>query len=164
MHADDRKRLAPAFNAAYPQCSPASDASGRRARRARSPLRIGEVELGIAQQTHVVDQRIDQRTLEQVQRSIAEVRRLAVMTPVFLEGLRDRVGGDHNEAIGARIERRLDRCVQPSAAIEIPSTPSRWPVDPNAGKRIGIAADARTCSTPSLVRAYSTTCEWPDSI
>ena len=50
--------------------------------RAWGCLGIGEVEIDLAEHPHVLDQRIDECSLQQMQRAIAEVRRLAIVAAI----------------------------------------------------------------------------------
>ena len=72
----------------------------------------------------------------------------------------DRVAGHHHQALGAEVERRLDRRVQARAAVEVPAARVRRPLDPDRreqqrdrGRRAHVL-DAR--SAPG---AYATACE-----
>ena len=69
---------------------------------------------------HILDEPVDKQRLHDLRRTFEEVR-WQLCRESIAGRRRDRVQADHHHALGAQRQRRLDRSVQPRAAIEVPA-------------------------------------------
>jgi len=84
-------------------------------------LWAGEERVDIAEQAQILDERVRQRTLDEVRRARGEVGWLTVVATVALLSLAHRLHPDHDEPAGTKIEPRLDRRVETRAAVHVPA-------------------------------------------
>jgi len=96
----------------------------------RRGMAAADQEVNLREPADVLDHRVNQRRLQQLQRAVGKIRARVLVDPGLTAPRGDRMRSDDHNAVDAEIQGGLQRRVQSGAAVVVPAARSSWLLRP----------------------------------